>query len=266
MIQYGAIVPVDYLPLVQGRPFHLVLAHMIKQNEQYREFYKSEAQNDATIVIDNSSYELGDAWATPEELIEIYKSLESPDVYLMCPEVAFNAEKTSRAVEEFASTVPSNVRLFGTVHGMAYDEVAACYKRVEAAVDYVGFSYRIWCSDLYVPYSNKTTEKSLIRLSLLRKLAEDGIINKDLPHHLLGITDPLEIVSQVLHPWIKSCDSSTAYVHAKNDILFSERGFEGKERLVEKINFNDDWNILTGVNVKHNILQLDAFGKEFNRV
>lgn len=232
----------------------------------YRNFYKEEARKGSIIILDNASVELGDDWATPEELIEIYKSLESDDVYLMCPEVAFNAEKTSRAVEKFASTVPSDIRLFGTVHGMTYDEVAACYKRVEAVVDYVGFSYRIWCSNLYVPYPNKTTEKSLIRLSLLRKLAEDGIINKDIPHHLLGITDPLEIVSQVLHPWIKSCDSSTAYIHAKNRILFSERGFEGKERLVEKINFNDEWTLLTGVNVKQNITQLDAFGKEFTRV
>lgn len=260
-IQYGAIVPVPHLSLVKGRKFHLILAHMVQQNDRYRDFYKQEARDGATIILDNSSYELGDAWATPEDLVRIYESLESKNVYLMCPEVAFKGEETEIAVKDFTSHLKEGILTFGTIHGTSYDEICQCYYKVSNLVDYVGFSYRIWCEDLAVPYPNKTVGRALMRISLLKRLFENNLILEKKPHHLLGLSEPQELVVQSKYSWIKSCDSSTAFIHGKNKVIFRERGLEGTERLEERLNFDETVENPNLVEIiKHNIRRVDLYG------
>ena len=264
MINVGNIVPISYLEMVKGRPFHLILAHMVKQSDTYRDFYKQETKNGATIVLDNSNYECGDTWATPTELVDIYKSLESDSVYLMAPEVAFDGLASARAVYKFKELLASlnlTPKLFGTVHGRSFDEVRKCYTTVNELVDYIGFSYRIWCDDLPVKYPVSTIERGLMRVTLLNALAEEGVINTQKPHHLLGISDPCEIYAQSHYFWIKSADSSTSYIHAKNNVWFTSNGLGTSDRVTEKINFDDKFSSFTSSGLYRNITQLDMFAK-----
>ena len=264
MINVGNIVPIDYLEMVKGRPFHLILAHMVKQSVPYREFYKEEAKNGATIILDNSSFELGDEWATPTELVDIYKSLKSDNIFLMSPEVAFDGLASARAVynfKELLSSLNLSPKLFGTVHGRSFDEVRKCYLTVNELVDYIGFSYRIWCDDLNVRYSVPVVERGLMRTMLLNKLEEKGVINTQKPHHLLGISDPCELYGQSIHPWVKSADSSTAYIHAKNNIWFTSYGLGTHDRVTEKINFDDEFSSFVSSGLYRNIMWLDMFAR-----
>lgn len=264
MINVGNIVPVSYLEMVKGRKFHLILAHIVKQNTQYREFYKQEAKDGATIILDNASFELGDSWATPEELVDIYKSLESDSVYLMAPEVAYDGLASAIAVRNFKELLDSlnlHPKLFGTVHGKSTDEVGKCYTTVNEFVDYIGFSYRIWCDDLNVKYPVPVVERGLMRTTLLNKLFEKGIINTKKPHHLLGLYNPCELYSQSIHPWINSVDSSSSYVHAKKNILFNKYGLGITPRVEEKINFDDSLLPDVQTRLTINMEWLDNFSK-----
>ena len=264
MINVGNIVPIDYLEMVKGRPFHLILAHMVKQSVPYREFYKEEAKNGATIILDNSSFELGDEWATPTELVDIYKSLKSDNIFLMSPEVAFDGLASARAVynfKELLSSLNLSPKLFGTVHGRSFDEVRKCYLTVNELVDYIGFSYRIWCDDLPVKYPVPAIERGLMRITLLNTLVEEGVVNTQKPHHLLGISDPCEIYAQSHYFWIKSADSSTSYIHAKNNVWFTSNGLGTSDRVTEKINFDDKFSSFTSSGLYRNITQLDMFAK-----
>lgn len=263
MIHIGHIVPVEYLKYVQGRPFHLILAHMVKQNKTYRDFYKEEAKRGATIVLDNSNYECGDNWTTPEELIDIYNSLESKNIYLMCPEVAFDGLKTAIAVRNFKKVLTKykdTPKLFGTIHGKSFEEVLKCYSAVNELVDYIGFSYRIWCEDIPINYPVNSIARGLMRINLLRSLGNTGYcIKKNKPHHLLGISDPCEIYTQSFVPWIKSADSSTAYVHSTNNIWFNSFGFGNHYRVESKISFDDKFSLFNLNGLQNNMKVLDAF-------
>ena len=55
MIDFCHIVPTSHLDLVKKRPVHLVLAHLIEEDEQYCEFYKNSG---ADLIMDNSAFEM----------------------------------------------------------------------------------------------------------------------------------------------------------------------------------------------------------------
>lgn len=265
-MEVGHIVPINYLSFVRGRKFHLVLAHMIQQNEKYRNFYKEEAKNGTTIILDNSSYELGDSWISPEGLIDIYNSLKSENVYLMCPEVAFDSKATIKAVKTFKKILNKKglfPKTFGTIHGKSISDIVECYKKVSEVTDYIGFSYRIWCEDIKTMYPVPVIERGLMRINVIRKLFEKNVINILKPHHLLGISDPCELYEQSRYPWIRSADSSTCYVHARNNIWFDpSSGLRSRKRVTEKINFNDEHYVFVEEGFKRNMKILDDFGRD----
>ena len=55
MIDFCHIVPTSHLDLVKKRSVHLVLAHLIEEDEQYCEFYKNSG---ADLIMDNSAFEM----------------------------------------------------------------------------------------------------------------------------------------------------------------------------------------------------------------
>jgi hypothetical protein len=50
MLEMCNIVPVNYLGCVAGRKRHLILAHLVAENETYINFYRQEAKNGAIII------------------------------------------------------------------------------------------------------------------------------------------------------------------------------------------------------------------------
>ena len=138
------IVPTNYLEAVEGRARHLVLAHLLAENLDYLKFYRREAQNGSTIIVDNSSFEKGDDWVTPRELLDIYDSLESPTAFLMAPEVAFNGKASAKSASDYVDFLDSigrsNIPIFATCHGKDLEDVKSCYKSLL-------IPYRDWETD-----------------------------------------------------------------------------------------------------------------------
>ena len=58
------------------------------------------------------------------------------------------------------------------------------------------------------------------RLLCVQRLIDEGLIFKDLEYHLLGCGNPLELLYQKQHDWIRSCDTSSPIVHGINDVLY----------------------------------------------
>ena len=128
------IVPKAYFSAVRGRARHLVLAHLLDTDIEYRNFYKSEAEKGSVIYIDNSNYECGDDWCSPEYLIRIY-DLFNNRPYLMAPEKAFNSSETIESVKQFTRLLKdknrTDILVFSTVHGTNLSEISDCYSNVE---------------------------------------------------------------------------------------------------------------------------------------
>ena len=55
MIDFCHIVPTPHLDLVKRREVHLVLAHLIEEDEAYRDFYNKSG---AMLIMDNSAFEM----------------------------------------------------------------------------------------------------------------------------------------------------------------------------------------------------------------
>ena len=55
MIDFCHIVPTPHTDLINDRETHLVLAHLIEENMEYRQFY---ANCGAQLIMDNSAFEL----------------------------------------------------------------------------------------------------------------------------------------------------------------------------------------------------------------
>lgn len=60
MTEFAHITPTAYLDLfAAGRPFHLTLAHLVEEDEQYAKWYASMPRDENTVVIlDNSAFEM----------------------------------------------------------------------------------------------------------------------------------------------------------------------------------------------------------------
>lgn len=80
MINFCAIAPVKYLLLVKNRPVHLLLAHLVEDNEEYRNFYADLRKENPHVVYigDNSAYEFykqGKSMYPAEKLIDVYSQI-----------------------------------------------------------------------------------------------------------------------------------------------------------------------------------------------
>jgi hypothetical protein len=76
-IYFCAISPTKYLDLVKKRPVHLLLAHLVEEDHEYREFYANlRKENPGVVYIgDNSGYEFyrrGEDMYPAEKLIDVY--------------------------------------------------------------------------------------------------------------------------------------------------------------------------------------------------
>ena len=59
MINFCHIAPTPHLNLVNGRPVHLALAHLVETDDNYVNFYlEQKEQYDCKIILDNSAFEM----------------------------------------------------------------------------------------------------------------------------------------------------------------------------------------------------------------
>ena len=75
MIDFCHIVPTANLKLVKRREIHLVLAHLIEEDESYSEFYQN---NGGDLIMDNSAFEMykrGEPMYPTEKLIDMAKKV-----------------------------------------------------------------------------------------------------------------------------------------------------------------------------------------------
>lgn len=104
MIDFCHITPIPHLDFVKGRDVHLVLAHLIERDAQYRDFYRREKDEGATIIMDNSAFEIvkhqvnNGAYYSVEQLIELGRKVKA-DYVVMTDYPARDAEITIKEAE-----------------------------------------------------------------------------------------------------------------------------------------------------------------------
>ena len=97
------------------------------------------------------------------------------------------------------------------------------------------------------------------RATLLSRLLDDGIINTNKPHHLLGCGLPQEFALYRSYDWIESLDTSNPIVHGLLGIKYEHCGLQTKEsiKLIELL--DSDISRKQLYDITHNISHFRSY-------
>lgn len=242
MIHVANIIPTNFLPIVSplldSLPrINLLLSHQVLNDKKYVEYYLKRKKQGDYIVLDNSAFEFGEALSI-DLLIRAIK-ITKPNEFVL-PDVFFNKnESIRRSIEFIESFSFGSLKYMGVVQGESLEDWLSCYKYFSENIDI----FSIGLGAIYTSktiFGNKNINKIVSgREFLINELKERKILNQNKPHHLLGLGDSghIEIEKLKKYKWIRSCDSSAAYIQARQGVEISMNNEYSK--IKEKINLND---------------------------
>lgn len=234
MTDFCHISPTAYLDLfASGRSHHLVLAHLIEEDEQYTEWYARLMYDPSSVVImDNSAFEMfkqGRPMYPSDKLLDMAKKVHA-DYIVMSDYPGEPPEKTINAAKELAPIFhEADFGTFfvpqaevGDVEGVlnAFDWASEAEE-----VDYIGVSI-LTAPNMFGVEKGNNLQRFLSRWKLMQMLDEREILGKiaynNKKIHFLGMVDgpnEIELVRKWL-PYINTWDSSAAVWAGLCDIQF----------------------------------------------
>ncbi len=232
MIDFCHIAPTPHLSLIYKRPVHLVLAHLIEEDEQYCEFYKNSG---AELIMDNSAFEMykrNEPMYPTNKLIDMAKKVGATYV-VMSDYPKEPIKKTMDAAVEMIPQLteagfgtffcpqsePGDIEALIAAYGWAFHN---------PAIDYVAFSI------LNIPLAYNCEsgtaqgwrmQKFLSRWKFMHELNRRfdlKSIHRNKQFHFLGMTEgpnEIELMAE-FHDIIDTWDSSAAVWTGLNGISF----------------------------------------------
>jgi hypothetical protein len=213
--------------------YDYALVHLFETNPTYYQFFKESLAQGRTVLLDNSIFELGTAFDS-ERYAHWIKELQ-PTEYII-PDVLENTLGTmDNALDwkEKYSDLPG--KTIGVVQGKSYEDLVHCYEYLDTVIGVdkiaISFDYSYYLE--VCPHPNKWMGWALGRVQTLTRMMNEGVINKDKPHHLLGCGVPIEFLfyRDDKFNWIESVDTSNPIVHALQGIGYEPGGLVKKESI-----------------------------------
>lgn len=218
------ITPTAYLDLfASGRTHHLVLAHLIEEDEQYAKWYADTPRClGSTVIMDNSAFEMykqGKPMYESDKLLSMGEKVKA-DYIVMSDYPGEPAKKTIEAAQKLAPIFhDAGFGTFFVPQAEVGDEEAVIesfrWASTADEVDYIGVSI-LTAPNAYGVESGNNLQRFLSRWKLMQRLEEEGILEDAKDHgkliHFLGMVDgPNEIalVARWLE-YIDTWDSSAA--------------------------------------------------------
>jgi hypothetical protein len=237
MTNFAQITPTAYLDMfAAGRPFHLTLAHLIEQDEQYTSWYAERDKSRSLVpyvnIMDNSAFEMykqGRDMYPSEKLIEMGTKVGA-DYIVMSDYPGQPAQVTiDKAIEMSPELRDAG---FGTFfvpqskEGDLEDLISAFEWAAESYhVDYIGVSI-LAVPIAYGVEKGNNLQRFLSRWKFLKELDRRGTLERILDSgtkiHLLGMVDgpnEIELLDDYLYA-IDTWDSSAAVWAGMCNIAF----------------------------------------------
>jgi len=209
------------------------LVHLLEENKEYRDFFFESKKMGRKIILDNSLYELGEAYN--HDLFFNWVLELGPDEYII-PDVFQDYEANIKSFEEFLGKFDTHSvrgKRIGVIQGKNYQELKDSYLFMSQHADKIAISFGYdyyWqqalenCEEsIYKTITNNTlnnqkrikevwkpTAFATFRPKLLKQLIDDNIIDYNKPHHLLGCGLPTEFINYTgdLYSFVESIDTS----------------------------------------------------------
>jgi len=240
-MKHGIICPVSQLEKYATRSnFHLILPHLIDKYPKYKEFYTERATAGDHVILDNSIFELGESY-NYVKMLEYAEEMGLTEISI--PEVLKDRDASRKLRDEFLTYYTksgSNMRLLAVAQGNCIEDIRDSYFELSRIVEIstLGLPFDI---DDCMPYDIKslTLRRVMNRWFLVNMIDFESSMScalKTKPTHLMGLSDAVELQMYSDYPWIRSNDSSSAFVHGVNGILYSNKGLPC-EKISQKLDF-----------------------------
>jgi len=222
--------------------YQYCLVHLLEESKSYLKHFEECRDNKIPVLLDNSLFELGEAF-TNDRFAKFIRILK-PNQYVI-PDVFNDYRGTIRNVlkwkesgyfEEFKES-----ESIGVIQGNTYEEYVKCYKSLdESGVDVLAISFGYDYYSLKNPYIDKNQARMFGRITLINRLIKDKVINPKKKHHLLGAGLPQEFMFYK-HPkfhFIKQLDTSSPIIHGMHNIRYMQGGLIHKleVKLADELN------------------------------
>lgn len=203
----------------QVTDYDYALVHLFDESQEYFNFFNDAVQKGRYVILDNSIFELGTAFDMDK--FADYIALLTPSAYIV-PDVLENCEKTIENFELWNSKYSDLSGLkIGVVQGDSWESLIECYNYMNEHADIIAISFDYsWYEKEYPNEETKYHSWMKGRAHLLTRMLEDGIINTNKPHHLLGAGLPQEFARYKPYDWIDTIDTSNPVVHGAQGIRY----------------------------------------------
>lgn len=220
----------DIFPAVQRMTdYDYCLVHLMDENEIYRRNFIDSARMGREIILDNSIFELGEAY---DEGKYAYWLQYLRPTYTIIPDVLNSYEGTIDRMNAWFEKFPLTnnfTKPIAVVQGQNEDEALACFDQLQHddRIAKIGISFD---SASHIPNKDIPADERMHlhmegRINFLLKAAR-GKINK--PVHLLGCSLPQEMKYYRAINFIDSVDTSSPVVHGYFGIKFQQTGLSRK--------------------------------------
>jgi len=210
--------------------FDYALVHLFEKYPEYYDFFEASLKIGREVILDNSIFELGEAFAKDEFARWIEKL--KPSIYVV-PDALNDYERTIDNYEEWLKDfgqLPG--KKMGVVQGTTYKELVDCYRYMEMNADVVAISFDYKFYNIVGYGFNEEQRWSDGRVKFIRNMVLDAIIDPAKPIHLLGCSLPKEFINYRDLPInIRSLDTSNPVLHGMYGIKYGEHGLLVKHRV-----------------------------------
>jgi len=225
-------VPLQLLELSRTfNDYDYALVHLFQKYPQYYKFFSKSLEMGRDVLLDNSIFELGQAFDMDKFAKWIVKL--QPTKYVV-PDVLEDTNGTIRNLDKWMvkyGDLPG--KKIGVVQGKNYKEFKRCYKYLLKYCDEIAFSFNYSYYNKLVRSSDVNMNYMLGRQQLIYNLLDDGVINRYISHHLLGCSLPQEFrhYDNRTFSFIRTIDTSNPIVHGIKGIEYQLWGLDNKEQI-----------------------------------
>ena len=174
----------------QYNDYQYCLVHLCEKYPEYYNHFEQYARQGGEVLLDNSIFELGVAFDS-DRYAGVIKDLR-PSHYIV-PDVLEDYEGTVNKFKQFVEKYPDLIgNKIGVVQGKTYQELVDCYEFMKKNSDYIAISFDYSFYQTIGLGPTKLEKMCSGRKSFITSLINDGIWDKNKPHHLLGCSLPKE--------------------------------------------------------------------------
>ena len=223
------IVPISCLEETANNQYHMCLAQLVKQSNEYAEFYKRMSAEGKYVLMDNGAAE--GCQSSLDDFIRCCEFVKPTEIVL--PDTLQKKNKTLRSTllaynylqQKFSEEIPYKV--MAVVQGKGIDKSLECIKQYRSLAE----NKMLRIDTLGIPKVLVTyTDDENARARLL-ELAASDIIALGCEVHLLGCNESTETIRKIHRYYgsdmsylgfVRGIDSAFAYLGSQADVLIDE--------------------------------------------